>query len=432
MDKKRNWFGLSTEKDGSYAYLMVASSAWISTFIYGYNVTCSLLTATWKTSLGLEFETASIHQTLQLTCRYLSTILTSLFLDRLSTSTWVLITVICMMACYATVFIGSFFVDYFIFFQIVYGVLNGFGVGIGYTLCIVTPQAWLDQKRAQLNGFILIGAPLGAFGFSMLWPWMVNMFTWSGALLISIGIVSNILIVWPIFESHPEIKLERKKIRIYNPELGKLPGVKVFILFNIVIGAFVITPFLSIYSNVVTEFGVTTQQVSYLMMICTATEVSGRFIWGIIAKYVELSKCAILWSVGLFGCMTWISMSSSFTQFAIGQLVSGFFLAGFGSHKHALTVELVGLKLQPDCIIIDNALTCPLSFLIPLLFIKIGAYYKNPGIGFKIAALFCFINIGLAIYLHKLIHEIRTRKASESDKERYTSECVSDSALKLN
>ena len=45
MDKKdRNWFGLSTEKDGSYAYLMVASSAWMSTFIYGYNVTCSLLT----------------------------------------------------------------------------------------------------------------------------------------------------------------------------------------------------------------------------------------------------------------------------------------------------------------------------------------------------------------------------------------------------
>ena len=61
-----------------------------------------------------------------------------------------------------TVFLGSFFIEYFIFFQILYGVLNGFGVGIGYTLCIVTPQAWLDQKRAQLNGFILIGAPLGA------------------------------------------------------------------------------------------------------------------------------------------------------------------------------------------------------------------------------------------------------------------------------
>ena len=113
----------------------------------------------------------------------------------------------------------------------------------------------------------------------MLWPWMVNVFTWSGALLISIGIVANIFIIWPIFEvkgygllldtfslapiieiqSHPEMKLERKKLRIYNPELGKLPGVKIFILFNIVIGAFVITPFLSIYSNVVTEFGVTTQ-----------------------------------------------------------------------------------------------------------------------------------------------------------------------------
>ena len=34
--------------------------------------------------------------------------------------------------------------------------------------------------------------------------------------------------------------------------------------------------------------------------------------------------------------------------------------------------------------------------------------------------------------IHKLINDIRTRKASESDKERYTSECVSDSALKLN
>ena len=34
----------------------------------------------------------------------------------------------------------------------------------------------------------------------MLWPWMVNVFTWSGALLISIGIVANIFIIWPIFE----------------------------------------------------------------------------------------------------------------------------------------------------------------------------------------------------------------------------------------
>ena len=70
------------------------------------------------------------------------------------------------------------------------------------------------------------------------------------------------------------MKLERKKLRIYNPELGKLPGVKIFILFNIVIGAFVITPFLSIYSNVVTEFGVTTQ----------------AWVQGILADVLEISR----------------------------------------------------------------------------------------------------------------------------------------------
>ena len=90
------------------------------------------------------------------------------------------------------------------------GSLNGSGAGIAYALCIIVPQAWLDKKRAQYNGYLLIGAPIGIVMSwtnsdfvrlriydlsiftkvftSYVWPLMVDHFTWSGALLVIMGL----------------------------------------------------------------------------------------------------------------------------------------------------------------------------------------------------------------------------------------------------
>jgi len=66
-----------------------------------------------------------------------------------------------------------------------------------------TIQAWLDKRRAELNGFLLIGAPLGGGLFSFIFPWMVDYFSWKGATLISIGVAAHLFILCPIYKVNP-------------------------------------------------------------------------------------------------------------------------------------------------------------------------------------------------------------------------------------
>ena len=76
------YFGLSTKKDGAYMYVMVICSACWSGLYFGWNICASMLTAQWKSSLGLPFKTASLHQTIYVPCRYLTGILATMFLNR--------------------------------------------------------------------------------------------------------------------------------------------------------------------------------------------------------------------------------------------------------------------------------------------------------------------------------------------------------------
>ena len=142
-------------------------------------------------------------------------------------------------------------------------------------------------------------------------------------------------------------------------------------------------------------------------------------------------------------------MSSSFTQFVIGQLFSGFFLAGFGLVTLRWPFKMAHLIIAYLSDRIDmlqlSVLNCNQTVLSSIMllhahfpslfrFVLSKSVHISKILAFhsKYWKLQLNFSIGLAFYLHKLINDIRTRKASESDKERYTSECVSDSALKLN
>ena len=58
----RGYFGLSTEKDKGYTYVVVASSALWSGLFFGIQIVQHILTREWKNSLGLPFMTAPTHQ----------------------------------------------------------------------------------------------------------------------------------------------------------------------------------------------------------------------------------------------------------------------------------------------------------------------------------------------------------------------------------
>ncbi|CAG5088452.1 Oidioi.mRNA.OKI2018_I69.PAR.g11847.t1.cds [Oikopleura dioica] len=55
-------FGLSLEKDGPYAILVVASTAILSGFCFGFTGFQQVLTAQWKVHFQLPIQVASLHQ----------------------------------------------------------------------------------------------------------------------------------------------------------------------------------------------------------------------------------------------------------------------------------------------------------------------------------------------------------------------------------
>ena len=143
--------------------------------------------------------------------------------------------------------------NYFILCQTFFGIFTGIAAGVGFCCCTITTQQWMDKKRARLNPFLIIGAPVFAFIAPKLFNWLCDLYSWTGAVLISIGILAHGFIICILFRQHPgwsaqslfsssvvtqiylwyrfclefEAPKEDKKLHIYDPRLKNKVLVKV-------------------------------------------------------------------------------------------------------------------------------------------------------------------------------------------------------------
>jgi len=136
-----------------------------------------------------------------------------------------------------------------------------------------------------------------------------------------------------------------------------------------------------------------------------------------------------------------LAMARTFNQYLVAYFIVGIVFSGFGAQKHAFTVELVGLKLQPDYIVIDNSCGVPVLLLVGNYGLKIGKWFgfSNPSFILWICAVMTAVNFAITIYLHKIVEVKRkSRKISEKAQEladdsriRYISECLTDTNASL-
>ena len=82
----------------------------------------------------------------------------------------------------------------------------------GWTCCNVVSQQWLDKKRAELNPYLLLGAPIVCISSLPLFNWLCQTYTWSGACLISAGITLNCAIVILLFDRNMDGHVHMYKI----------------------------------------------------------------------------------------------------------------------------------------------------------------------------------------------------------------------------
>lgn len=104
----------------------------------------------------------------------------------------------------------GFFISYFapnlgfLYFSI--GITSGLGFGLIYLPAIVSVTQYFEKKRAFATGLAVCGSGVGTFIFAPLTKWLIDSYTWKGAILIEAGLIFNCVICGalfrPLFNKH--------------------------------------------------------------------------------------------------------------------------------------------------------------------------------------------------------------------------------------
>ena len=155
---------------------------------------------------------ASIHQRMWLGFLYIGMAVTSRTYNRFSPQKWLIIGTVLSTIGYSSLLLVQYVpMAYFAACQVACGVIAGFGGGIAMANIIITPQAWLDKTRDKLNPYLFLGAPLFSAIAAPLGQFLIYKYTWSGAVLIFIGVVVQQFIFAMIMMNHSSVELKPEK-----------------------------------------------------------------------------------------------------------------------------------------------------------------------------------------------------------------------------
>jgi OFA family oxalate/formate antiporter-like MFS transporter len=91
-------------------------------------------------------------------------------------------------------FISAAFTSRLVQFYLSYGVLSGFGVGMGYNSIISSITNRFRQRSGTVSGLLMVGFGLGAMVFGVLFTKLMELFGWR-ALFVGVGAVFGLVFV---------------------------------------------------------------------------------------------------------------------------------------------------------------------------------------------------------------------------------------------
>ena len=382
----RGYFGLSTEKDKGYTYVVVASSALWSGLFFGIQIVQHILTREWKTSLGLPFMTAPTHQIVGGMVRYFVTTVASAYVNRINTRILSAVSCSSLIMAYVTVYLWHLFhlpVDYFIIAQIIFGIFNGISSGVGYATVNIVTQQWLDKKRAKLNPYIMAGSPIFALFGTVLFSYLCDVYTWSGAILIQIGILLHSIILIILYAEHPDYQ-PPKEAKIQFSRLSDAPVLKqklfkLVLAFNLVKSVFIIIPFFTQTINIATEYGLASNEIEFMLIIGTVSDIISRPIFSALTKKLKVTQIAVIWAFihliqNVVGFMARDAMG-----FYLLEIMLGIGLGASGL-KMVVITDCLGVDNLGQYLVFEQMISLPLSIVIPFGLGYLATLFSNPSL----------------------------------------------------
>lgn len=92
-----------------------------------------------------------------------------------------------------------------------FGIISGFGLALSYVAAIVIVAFYFDSKRGFATGLSVCGTGIGTFVFAPLVTYLIEEYSWRGAVLILGGIFLNITVCGAVVHDLEWVKHKRKK-----------------------------------------------------------------------------------------------------------------------------------------------------------------------------------------------------------------------------
>lgn len=259
---------------------------------------------------------------------------------------------------------------------LLYGLLGGAGLGLLYLPSIVTVGHYFKKKRALATGIAVCGSGIGGFVFAPLSQFLIDMYTWKGAMWVISAIALNGVVVAALLrplEKSPNKKrkystrnqAEQTKLikgncdterpqenqkccdlsNMFDFSLLKSPTFLVYgcSCFLCMLGFYI--PFTYI-PDLVEDYGMTSQQSALLISIIGILNTVARVMVGWIADR-PWADALILNSIALVvgGISTmFVPYFSSFGLMATYSVVFGVAIAVFVSLRSIIMAELLGIE----------------------------------------------------------------------------------------
>ncbi|VDK32006.1 unnamed protein product [Taenia asiatica] len=88
----------------------------------------------------------------------------------------------------------AFFVDSMLGLVLTFGILVGLGASLSSTAALIIVSMYFEDRRATATGLSIAGSGVGSFVFAPLVNYLINIYTWRGAILVLSGIFTHIVI----------------------------------------------------------------------------------------------------------------------------------------------------------------------------------------------------------------------------------------------
>ena len=92
---------------------------------------------------------------------------------------------------------------------------------------MVAVQQYFQERRSLATGIFMTGLSVGTFLWPPLLRWLIDMFSWKGALMIEGAIVFNGVVCGALFRPRPESTHNKNNTDTYRPKSEKLSSLSV-------------------------------------------------------------------------------------------------------------------------------------------------------------------------------------------------------------